>query len=509
MSSQKYLIDTNVFIGLEDTREVHPEFATLLQLTSKHGIGVFVHEAARDDIARDKDSARRKVSLSKVRKFQLLSKVRDLSKDELELQFGALPRPNDVVDATLLHALDLGVADFLVTQDRGLHERARRHAPALTRRILYVADAVSLLRSTYEPVDVPLRYVEELDAHAIPLAHPIFDSLREGYPDFDRWWKKCVRQMRKCWIVTDDGDLAGIVVRKDEEEGDTDARTKAAKILKICTFKVRPEYRGIKLGELLLKQVLWFAQTNRYDLVYVTTYSDQDTLIELLQYFGFKHTYSKPDGEQVYEKPFSRGALTPSRGQDLFEAARLNYPRFVTAARVSGYCIPIREAYHESLFPELADWTSKAIGEGAPGLGPRTPGNTIRKVYLCRAPVEIDEPGAILAFYKGKSQGAPSQAVTTLGIFEDMRLAHSTEELIRLAGHRSVYSEQQLVDFKASLYRPVKVINFLLAGHVEPAISYQELLAEGVLRGFPQSICRLDHDQLRAIFHRARLGFRL
>lgn len=81
--------------------------------------------------------------------------------------------------------------------------------------------------------------------------------------------------MRKCWVVIDDGNLAGIVVRKDEFPGNTDARTPGDKILKVCTFKVRPKSRGIKLGELLLKQVLWFAQSNQYDVVYLTTFPQQ------------------------------------------------------------------------------------------------------------------------------------------------------------------------------------------------------------------------------------------
>ena len=64
MSVPKYLIDTNVFIGLEDHAEVAPNFAALLQLTARYGVGVFVHAAAVDDIQRDRDQARRRVSLS-------------------------------------------------------------------------------------------------------------------------------------------------------------------------------------------------------------------------------------------------------------------------------------------------------------------------------------------------------------------------------------------------------------------------------------------------------------
>jgi len=192
-----------------------------------------------------------------------------------------------------------------------LHERARRYSPGLADRVLYVADAVSLLRSTYEPIGVDLPYVEEVEAHTIPPDDPIFDSLRDGYPEFDNWWReKCVRPMRKCWVVIDEGTLAGLVVRKDETHSDTDATLPGNKILKICTFKVRPERRGIKLGELLLKQVLWFAQANHYDVAYVTTYPSQETLIDLLQFYGFSHTSTKDDGELVYEKPFASATLS-------------------------------------------------------------------------------------------------------------------------------------------------------------------------------------------------------
>lgn len=165
MTASKYLIDTNVFIGLEDAAEVSPNFALLLQLASTYDVGIFIHTAAIDDINRDKDLARRRISLSKAQKFPAIAKVRGLSRETLEAQFGPLPKPNDEVDATLLHSLKIGVADFVVTEDRGLHDRARRYAAELADRVLYVADAVSLLRSTYEPVGVPIPYVEEVEAH--------------------------------------------------------------------------------------------------------------------------------------------------------------------------------------------------------------------------------------------------------------------------------------------------------------------------------------------------------
>jgi GNAT superfamily N-acetyltransferase len=325
MSGRKLLIDTNVFIGLEDEREVTPELADMLQLCNQHAVRVFVHEDAEKDIQRDRDGARRAVSLSKIRKFELLKGVSRPSKIDLERRFGPTPKPNDEVDVALLHALDIGTVDFLVTQDQRIHSRAKRCTPPIYDRVLYIDDALAWLRATFEPKKVTLPLIEELPAHAIPRGDDIFDSLRVGYQDFDAWWReKCVREHRPCWVVTIDGELAGLVVRKVETHGEALTRHPGPKILKVCTFKVKPKFRGEKLGELLLKQVLWFAQKNSFDLVYLTTFEDQRPLISVLGFFGFVMTGTNIRGEIIFEKPLPRERLAADAGAELFELARSN-----------------------------------------------------------------------------------------------------------------------------------------------------------------------------------------
>jgi hypothetical protein len=170
--------------------------------------------------------------------------------------------------------------------------------------------------------------------------------------------------------------------------------------------------------------------------------------------------------------------------------------------------IPIQEAYHEVLFPELANRRQLSLFNAAADIGLHMPGNTIRKVYLCRAQARIVQPGALLFFYKGKSGNAPSQAVTTIGIFEEMALAHSTEELRRIAGGRSVYSDAQLTMMAATPGRPVKVINFLLAGHIEPVVALTVLKDDGVFADHPpQSIKHLEPAQLGAVLRHVNFGF--
>jgi ribosomal protein S18 acetylase RimI-like enzyme len=510
MRQQSYLIDTNILIGLEDYRAVEAAYAKFSSLAAAHKITIFVHEAARDDIARDRNPERRRISLSKISKYRILDRQRGLSQTDLEADFGPLKRPNDLVDATLLHALRSDAVDFLVTQDKGLHERALRSSAELARRVLFVGDAVDLLTQTYEPKQVPIRHVAEVEAHTINHKDRFFDSLREGYPEFDDWWReKCVRQHRPCWVVYDDDELAGLIVRKDESASDTDAATKADKILKICTFKVAPDKRGVKLGELLLKQVLWYAQRNGYKLAYLTTYRDQAALINLLEFYGFYNAGNKPDGELIYERSFSSAKLLYDPSIGVFEAARKNYPRFLVTDKVRGFGIPIKEDYHDTLYPDLWKPMQRDFFLGASRADrPSRPGNTIRKVYLCRAPSNLGASGSLLFFYKSASKEEPSQAITTLGILESVTLAKSTRELMQLTGGRSVYSESQLQEWGATNERPVKVINYLLVAYLEPPVGLKELRQLGVVNDNPQqSIYEIRSGVLRRLLDRCNLEF--
>lgn len=505
MSQQSYLIDTNILIGLEDHHKVEAAYARFHALASEHKADIYVHEAAKDDIARDQNVERRNISLSKIAKYRVLKKRHGLTAAELQNAFGPLKKPNDVVDATLLHALESDASDFLVTQDKGLHERAQARSADLARRVLFVADATELLIQTYEPKAVPIRHVAEVKAHEIDHRAPFFGSLRDGYPEFDDWWrKKCVKQHRSCWVVYDDvhrAGLAGLIVRKDESANDTDAVSSAEKILKICTFKVAPESRGVKLGELLLKQVLWYAQANEYDLAYLTTYEDQASLMDLLEYYGFKNAGANQNGEFIYERVFSPDALPPTEDVAPFDRARQNYPRFPFSEDTRGFGIPIKEGYHDTLYPDLFAGASGAEA-------PTRPGNTIRKVYLCRAQSQLGPPGSLLFFYKGVSKEPPSQAITALGILESMKLAHSTKDLMQMTGGRSVYSKEELEAWSATPERPVKVINYLLAAYVDPPVSLNELEDMGVVnRHPPQSIYELRHDLLAGLVARSNLGF--
>lgn len=511
MSGFKVLIDTNVVIGLEDTKPVQASLAELARLSSQHGVGLFVEGANYDDVQRDRDVARRAITLSKLEKFQRLRGLPSAPEPELVHRFGPIKDANDRSDVRLLTAVDVKAVDFLVTQDGGLHRRAER--AGLGASVLTIEDALEWLRQTFQEKPVSLPYVLERKAYEIDTRDPIFVSLRADYQGFDEWFDKCRGQHRDCWVLEVDSGIAGLVVRKDETFAEAGTVHPGPKILKVCTFKVRDEFRGEKFGELLLKQILWFAQRNAYDLVHLTVYPKHALLIDLLKYYGFETTAEKLGGEQLMEKPIARGVL-PIPAGDIFDFDRAYYPRFYDGPSVRKFCVPIRPDYHRRLFPEIAFlaelplFPNERFGPLLNHRRERTPGNTIRKVYLCRANTTRLQPGAMLLFYMSKDEAyGASQTITTLGIVEQVIDVATTEDLIRLTAKRSVFSATDLHGWNASSASPVKMIDFLLVGHLEAAIPLKTLVQLGILKQAPQSITELRSDAYERLRPYLRLDF--
>lgn len=512
MTSIKILIDANIVIGLEDDRPIDQRFSSFVRKCSEHGIRLFVGSSVREDIKQDKDSRRRSITLSKLEKFELLRPL--LFSEGADARFGSIGKENDARDVELLVTLDRQTVDFLVTQDGGIHRRAA--AAGLARKVLTIEDALSWIEQSFDPKEIQLPFIAKRKAYEIDRSDAIFESLREGYPGFDRWFDTCVQDHRDCWVVEVGRELAGIIIRKTEDHAAANTRNFGKKILKICTFKMKPEYRGQKFGEHLLKQALWFAHRNRYDLVYLTAFEDQEILIDLLVSYGFEKTLIRSNGEFVLEKVLSSAPIEARGSEDIVAITRKFYPRFYDGSSVRKFCIPIQPQYHRKLFPEIAAAaTSLPLfpeSEFGPmmalGPGERTPGNTIRKVYLCRAQTQAIRPGSVIFFYMSKDDRfRRSQSLTSVGVVEQLTTASTLEMLIQVTAKRSVFSVQELNGLLSSSDAPLRVIDFLLIGHLEPPIGLDTLLSLGIFnRRPPQTIQEIDDDGYSALRQRMESG---
>jgi hypothetical protein len=260
--------------------------------------------------------------------------------------------------------------------------------------------------------------------------------------------------------------------------------------------------------------VLWHAQLNDYDLVYVTAFPNHAFLIGLLKYYGFAETKQLANGEVMLEKVILKGPLPPLN-QTAFDFDRLHYPRFHDGAGVRKFCVPIQPDYHRKLFPEIAfgrELPLFPIEEFGPILSrgeERTPGNTIRKVYLCRAKTTMIKPGDVLFFYMSKDESyAATQSITTIGVAEQVISVSTVDDLVRHTAKRSVFSADELSAMNPRPSSPVKVIDFLLIGHLQPAVPLSDLLALGVFNNRPpQSIVELGEARYKVLKLGLHIGF--
>ncbi len=487
----RILVDTNILIPLEDpSANFTCQLAELNRLMSgKHAL--LFHPGTCDDIRRDKDPARQAMMLQRLSKYNSLDTPPELSSDEEIDLFGAPRKDNDRVDNLILYALHRNCVHWLITEDSGLHKKARNIGQS--DRVLRVEQALVALR-TQEPDSSRLHpHLDDLPCHAIDLPNPFFDSLRAGYGGFDQWFVgKCSKEGRRAWVCHSEGTIHSLCIYKPEQDEvvTNDHQRLKGKSLKLCTFKV--ETQGYKLGELMLKQAFGYAVKNNLEYVYATVEPDQHTFLEsLLQDFGFEPIGTDVAGRDlVYVKYFP--VELPVTTDSNLDYAIKYYPGFRLNGN-TGYLVPIKPQYHQILFPEAQrqDDLFTAISNSA--------GNSIKQAYLCKANCKSIAPGDVLFFYRTQDE----MAITTYGIVDHFMVESDAEEIYQWVAKRTVYSYDEIEDMSGS---QVKVILFRLVGHLDQPITYKQLQQLGVVKGPIQSITSLSNDNTKTIIREARIN---
>ncbi len=114
---------------------------------------------------------------------------------------------------------------------------------------------------------------------AISLADEFFDSLKEDYPGFDRWFQKKADTGDVAYVTRDElGAIDGFLYLKSEVGVVDDVRPAlpSAKRVKIGTFKI--EQRGTKYGERFLKKAFDLAIRDNVEEIYVTVFAKHEGL---------------------------------------------------------------------------------------------------------------------------------------------------------------------------------------------------------------------------------------
>ena len=478
----RFLLDTNILIPLEDSQlPLVPSLTSFVRLANQHGHVLLYHPASEDDIREDRYVERRDQTL------QRLAQYVQLDARPVCPWNAAGMRINDVRDNEILYALSLHAAHALVTEDRGIHDKAK--ARELANRVYTIQTANDLLSRLHRQIAVALPNVGDGPLYSLTplLGSEFFDSLRVGYPEFDGWFLRKAESGVRAWVSESETGGIGAICIYDRQtrEQITDTLTLPGIALKLSTFKVGDTQRGRKIGELFLKAAFRYASENHLEHIFV--HGDRDRhhfLFELLVDFGFECIGAHPgsDGrDAVYLK--HHPIVAPPPNGTTFEYHRRYFPHFCSGPDVAKFVVPIRPEFHRILFPDYL-----SISNRQDDLFPidNYAGNAIKMAYLSHAQTSSIEPGSVLLFYRS----ADEQALTSIGIVESYEQLNDTDSIISKVKRRTVYT---LGDIQKMAEKPTRVLLFRFVRHLTRSIHLSELVHSKILNGRPQSITSISH----------------
>lgn len=488
----RFLLDTNIIIPLQDSVFVLSEsLSNFIRLAGKGGHQLLYHPASLNDVQRDKNVERRNRTLSRFAQYEKLEAVPPCPWNTEHTS------PNDACDNEILYALECNATHALITEDKGIHAKARKHG--LGDRVYNIQTAEDWLRRLHEPTEVRLPNVEDVPLHSLSpeLNGDFFNSLREDYQPFNDWFKEKAQEGRHAWVCKNDqGGLGAICIYTEQtNEKITDSGDiLSGKALKLCTFKVGESVRGRKIGELFLKTAFRYATKNKCQNIFIHGNKEkQYYLASLLEDFGFTGDAENYEGDTVWVK--KHPMFPPSDDIDAKEFVRLYYPHYRQDEAVSKYLVPITPDYHDILFPDYFSQRSAQLQLfGSPQ---QYIGNAIKLAYLCSSQTKSIAPGDILLFYRSRDE----KVVTTIGVVENFSVSSDPAEISAQVSRRTVYSFEQIADMTKN---EVKIILFRMIKHLQMPISFKELKERGILSGSAQSIVKLDESKYRSFLNATR-----
>ncbi len=481
------LLDTNILIPLEDTsKTLDSSFAELRKLSAEQHHCLYIHPMQFEDINRDKNQERRTIVLSRLKQYSQIENPPILSDQECNELGLSQSNDNDRVDNNVLFALYRGAVHLLVTNDEGIHRKASKIG--LQDKVYRLGQCLLLLqRYTTDPFVFDYTGVKERFLYEINKNQPFFESLRQSYDGFDKWFQKCATDKRKCWCIEDgDSNVIGIYKHEQDARLTDNGEIIHGRILKLCTFKVDPKARGKKLGERLLYIAFDYCVKNDLDWVYLHTFGEeQKTLVGLCTDYGFS-CLGKYKQDDVYIKPMKL------RDDDCnsLESLIKYYPYFQDNESVQKFIIPIQPQFHEDLFPDFSNMKG-TLFEKDQSLY-TCQGNTIKKAYLCHAKIKTIRKGDIILFYRSKDR----KSIQCMGIVEDVLFSENIDEVFPAIAKRTVYKYS---DIQNILKKRTLVILFRYKA-LDKEISNQSIVDAGV-KGYIQSIRKIDNEQYSALIH--------
>lgn len=467
----KALLDTNIIIHREANKIVSQDIGILYRWLDRGKYTKCIHSATIEEVKKNPNKETVNLFLVKLASYEVVEIPSPLREEVKAVSKRFDGTDNDKVDSILLNEVYVERVDILITEDKKIHQKALE---------LGIQDKVftidSFLEKTFaehpEFVNYRVLNVQKLKFGKINLDDAFFDTLKEDYDGFEKWFVKKYDEEAYITINSNNGILLSFLYLKVEDENEDYSNITPVmppkRRLKIGTFKVISN--GFRLGERFVKIIFDNALRNHVHEIYVTIYDkrpEQRRLIELLEQWGFI-LWGKKGEELVYVRDFS----------PRFDVNNLKscFP-YISKGR-NAYIVPIYPEYHTELLPDsiLNTESPEEFIEDFPHR------NCINKVYVSRAVEPYPKVGDILVFYR--TGGYYQSVVTTIGEVQEIKFDFQNEDdFILYCRKRSVYPEQALREMWRFSIRKPFVVSFLYTYSFPHRINMKKLIELNVLLG--------------------------
>lgn len=491
----RVLLDTNIIIHREASSAVNTDIGVLFKWLDDLHYTKCVHPITVEEISRYQDPKTVKTMNIKVGNYHILRTEAPIQPELEEISKKYDNTANDLNDTRILNELFAGRVDILITEDRKLIHKAS---------LLNIFDKVFTIDAFLEKVTAEnpglqdyrvLSVKKELFGNIDNRDH-FFDSFKEDYPDFIRWFNK--KADETVYTYRSENNIMAFLYLKtenqDEDYSDITPTFTRKRRLKIGSFKVT--INGYKLGERFLKIIFDNALRLKVEEIYVTIFNrriEQQRLINLMEDYGFKfYGYKGADGELVYVRDFTK--------ESNVDNPKIYYPFFTKNRRA--FIVPIYPEYHTDLFPDsiLKNESPQDYVEN------ESYRNAISKVYISRSFERGLKKGDLIIFYR--TGGYYKGVVTTLGIVENVITdIRDEQQFISLCRKRSVFSDRELSNhWNYNKHNRPFVVNFLYVCSFPKRPNLKRLIEMGVIPSIdsvPRGFTLINEKDLENIIREA------
>lgn len=448
----KALLDTNIIIHRETNRIFNKDIGILFKWLDKGKYTKCIHPVTIAEINKNSNKITVNILNVKLDSYVALRTIAPISPQVKLVSDNIDNNINDINDTQLLNEVFCDRVDILITEDKKIHKKAE---------LLNISDRVFNIDSFLEKVvsenpelvNYKVLSVTKKLFGEVKIEDSFFDSFREDYPGFDRWFNKKSEEI--AYVTHNMGNILSFLYLKVEDENENYSDIippfKPKRRLKIGTFKVVSN--GVRLGERFLKIIIDNAIQYKVEEIYVTIFEksdEQKRLINLLEDWGFNR-YGEKGGESVFVRDFR-----PSFNID---NPKSTYPFISLDTNI--FLVPIYPKYHTELLPDsyLNNESPVNFTENEPHR------NAISKAYICRSIERNIKKGDIIIFYRTATIGQSAyhtSVITTIGMVEEKIDGIKDEnEFILKCRKRSIFTDNYLKEFWSySKFRPF-VIRFL------------------------------------------------